>query len=348
VDDEPLVIDGLKFMVDWESYGFHVCGEACDGEDALDRIRELDPDMVVTDIRMPIVNGLQLIERSRNSMQARCGFVILSGHEDFSIAHKALQFGVLDYWLKPINTDEIHLTLEKLQAQLTAKNQDRTQVGLLEFSTASIGGQLHSAEDRLLLAIEAHATEQIDMAVHYLYRQMEQAFEDPDLQRSYLASFLLELRWQTTEWDVRGNALSDIPASTTFLQLEREQWLPSLTSLCQDNALILSEQRAREGPVGEVVRYIRKEYRKPLRLQEVAKTLHFQPAYLGQLFKKKVGMSFIDYLHRTRIEEASKLLRRTSLIISDISRTVGYTDPELFTSKFKKYMGIPPSQYKKS
>ena len=79
--------------------------------------------------------------------------------------------------------------------------------------------------------------------------------------------------------------------------------------------------------MGDVVRYIRKEYKKPLRLQEVAKALHFQPAYLGQLFKKKVGMSFIDYLHRTRIEEASKLLRRTNLIISDVARTVGYTDP---------------------
>ena len=71
MDDEPLVIDGLKFMVDWQSYGFQVCGEACDGEDALDRIRELDPDLVVTDIRMPIVDGLQLIEQSTNRMQAR-------------------------------------------------------------------------------------------------------------------------------------------------------------------------------------------------------------------------------------------------------------------------------------
>ena len=73
--------------------------------------------------------------------------------------------------------------------------------------SSSISEQLHSAEDRLLLAIEAHDTEQIDKAVHYLYRQMEQAFEDSDLRRSYLASLLLELRWQTTEWDVRGNAL---------------------------------------------------------------------------------------------------------------------------------------------
>lgn len=335
-------------MVDWQSYGFRVCGEACDGEDAIDRIRELDPDMVVTDIDMPIVDGLQLIEHSMNRMQARCRFVILSGLQDFSIAHQALQFGVLDYWLKPINTDEIHHTLEKLQAEWTRKHQDSTHVGLLEFPISSISEQLHCAEDRLLRAIEAHDTEQINTAVHDLYRHLQQAFEDSDLRRSYLASLLLELRWQTTEWDVRGKALSDIQASTTFLQLDCEKWLPFLISVCQENAAILTEQRAREGPVGDVVRYIRKEYKKPLMLQEVARTLHFQPAYLGQIFKKKVGMSFIEYLHRTRIEEASKLLRRTNLIISDVARTVGYTDPELFSCKFKKYMSIPPSQYKKS
>jgi two-component system response regulator YesN len=348
VDDEPLVIDGLKFMVDWQRYGFQVCGEACDGEDALDRIRELDPDLVVTDFRMPIVDGLQLIEQSTNRIRARCRFVILSGHEDFTIAHQACQYGVLDYWLKPINTDEIHLTLEKLQAQWTEKHQDKTHMDLLEFPISSISEHLHSAEDRLLLAIEAHDIEQIDMAVHELYRHLELVFEDLDLRKSYLASLLLELRWQTTEWDLRGDVRPDTPAWTTFLQLEDEQWLSSLTSLCQENAAILTEQRAREGPVGDVVRYIRKEYKKPLRLQEVAKTLHFQPAYLGQLFKKKVGMSFIDYLHQTRIEEASKLLRRTNLTISDVARIVGYTDPELFSYKFKKYLSIPPSQYKKS
>lgn len=334
-------------MVDWPSYGFQVCGEACDGEDALDRIRELEPDLVVTDIRMPIVDGLQLIEQSANRMKVRCGFVILSGHEDFTAAHQALQHGVLDYWLKPINTDEIHLTLNRLQVQWTDKHQDRMHVGLLEFPISSISEQLRSAEDRLLLAIEAHDTEQIDTAVHCVYRQMEQAFESTELRMSYLSSLLLELRWQITEWDVRGNALPHNTASNAFLQLECEQWLLSLTSLCQENALILKEQRAREGPVGNVVRYIRKEYKKPLRLQEVAKALHFQPAYMGQLFKKKMGMSFIEYLHRTRIEEASKLLRRTNLIISDIARTVGYTDPELFSHKFKKYMSISPSQYKK-
>ncbi len=336
-------------MVDWQSYGFHICGEACDGEDALNRIRELDPDLVVTDIRMPIVDGLQLIEQSKNTLRARCGFVILSGHEEFSFAHQAMQFGVLDYWLKPINTDEIHLSLGKLQAQWTQKLQaDRPDVSLLELPDSAKTEQLHAAEDRLLRAIEAHDTEQIDSAVLALYQQMEQAFEPIELRRKYLESLLLELRWQLFGSDMRGDVQSDLPASYQFLHLDYEQWLFALTSLCQENASILEDQRVSEGPVGDVVRYIRKEYNQPLMLQEVSKLLHFQPAYLGQLFKKKVGMSFIEYLHRIRIEEASKLLRRTNLTISEVARKVGYTDPEQFTYKFKIYMGITPSQYRKS
>jgi len=96
------------------------------------------------------------------------------------------------------------------------------------------------------------------------------------------------------------------------------------------------------------VRYIRREYKKPLKLQDVAKALHFQPAYLGQLFKKRTGMSFNEYLHRTRIEEAGKLLRRSNLTVSEVAHMVGYADPELFSYKFKQYMSIPPTQFKKS
>ena len=348
MDDEPLVIDGLRFMVDWSRYGFQVCGEASDGEDALERIRELDPDLVVTDIRLPIVDGLQLIEQSMNQMHARCDFIILSGHEDFSIAHRALQLGVLDYWLKPINTEEIYVSLEKLKAEWAEKHQDHSHVGLLEYPISSISEHLHAAEDQLLLAIESSDAEQIDLSVHQIVRQMELTFDDVNLRRSFLASLLLEFRWQIAERDTSGDVLSDMTASTAFLQLESDQWLSPLLSLCQDNALILTRQRAKEGPVGDVVRFIRKEYRGSIQLQEVARTLHFQPAYLGQLFRKKVGMSFNEYLHRTRIKEASKLLRRTSLAISDVARSVGYADAELFTAKFKQYMGTSPSQYKKS
>lgn len=58
-------------------------------------------------------------------------------------------------------------------------------------------------------------------------------------------------------------------------------------------------------------------------------------------------MTFIDYLHRVRVEEACKLLRRTDRKIADIARSVGYTDPELFAEKFRKHMNVTPSQYRK-
>nr|WP_255570299.1 helix-turn-helix domain-containing protein [Cohnella sp. CFH 77786] len=360
VDDEPLVLEGLKFMVDWQGHGFRVCGEACDGEEALERIAELDPDLVVTDIRMPILDGLQLLERCAADPRVRSRFVILSGHEEFSFAHQALRYGVVNYWLKPIDTDEIHETLRKLREQwseercqppVTLPQPNPSPQPEREFPVTGISEELCAAEDGLFLAIESGEGERIVQGAELLATIVRRSFADPAWRKSYLTHFLLELAWKTSagetgeEMTITGfEAAQELP----FFPTDEEAWERQLADLCREAADRLAAQRAKAGPAGEAARYVRRRYHEPLKLQDVAKALHFQPAYLGQLFKKHIGMSFLDYVHRTRIEEARKLLRRTDLKIADIARAVGYADPELFTAKFRQFMNVSPSQYKKS
>lgn len=94
VDDEPLVLEGLKLMIDWEKHGFRICGEATDGAEALAFIRKRCPHVVVTDIRMPVLNGLQLIEQAKQLQNAPQKFIILSGYEDFHFAQIAMRHNV--------------------------------------------------------------------------------------------------------------------------------------------------------------------------------------------------------------------------------------------------------------
>ncbi|WP_276356600.1 response regulator transcription factor [Cohnella caldifontis] len=355
VDDEPLVLEGLKFMVDWQGHGFRVCGEASDGEEALERIQELSPNLVVTDIRMPSIDGLQLIKRCSEEQRLRCRFIILSGHEDFSIARQALPFGVIDYWLKPIDTDEIHRTLRQLkeewngaEAAGTSSESAPTPHAWSDPAAVSAAADetLHEAEDELLLAVEANDKRRIGEAANRLCNRLQQTFETPALRKSYLSHVLLDLLWKTAEWREDGSPSETVTESVGFLQNEPAGWNAPLESFCLEAAARLALRRSKAGPAGEAVRYIHSHYAEPLQLQTVARELHFQPAYLGQLFKKHVGMSFLDYLHRTRVEEAGKLLRRTDMKVADVARAVGYADPELFAAKFKKFKQVPPSQYK--
>lgn len=114
IDDEPNVRRGLKTIINWEEYGYSVCGEAADGIEGEKKIEELDPDLILADINMPYVSGLELIEKLRVEGN-KCKVIILSGYNDFAYAKKAIKFGVSSYLLKPIEEDELITIIKELK-----------------------------------------------------------------------------------------------------------------------------------------------------------------------------------------------------------------------------------------
>ncbi|MGG6313622.1 response regulator transcription factor [Paenibacillus macerans] len=123
VDDEPWVLEGLRTMVNWEKHGFQVCGEALDGPHALAMIQELRPELVVTDINMPVISGLELIEQSKRLLAKPPKFVILSGYDDFSYALTAMRQRVAEYLLKPIDEEEIEAILDRLGLKIAEERE---------------------------------------------------------------------------------------------------------------------------------------------------------------------------------------------------------------------------------
>jgi two-component system response regulator YesN len=123
VDDEPYVIEGLKAMGDWDQYGFTVCGEAANGEDALERFCACQPDIIFTDIRMPALDGLELIKQVRENLSYQVKFVILSGYDEFDYIQYAMRYGVSDYLLKPIDDQELNTVLAESARRLDEENR---------------------------------------------------------------------------------------------------------------------------------------------------------------------------------------------------------------------------------
>ena len=101
VDDEIVIREGIRNSVLWENTGFALAGEAGDGEIALSMLQDVKPDILVTDVRMPFMDGLELCRQVRHIMPW-IYIVILSGYDDFSYAREAISLGVQDYLLKPI------------------------------------------------------------------------------------------------------------------------------------------------------------------------------------------------------------------------------------------------------
>ena len=107
VDDEPIILKGLLETYDWERMGFRVVGSARNGEAALELIQELQPDLVLTDVRMKKMDGLTLMEKAHAQGCEDTDFVVISAYRDFEYAQKACQNGALSYLVKPIDEEEL-------------------------------------------------------------------------------------------------------------------------------------------------------------------------------------------------------------------------------------------------
>lgn len=106
IDDERKIIALIERLVDWENLGLEVVGSANSGKKGLDSIIELKPDIVITDIRMPGIDGLEMIRCVRD-MGLNVHFILISGHKHFEYAQSAIKYGVENYLLKPVNKQEL-------------------------------------------------------------------------------------------------------------------------------------------------------------------------------------------------------------------------------------------------
>ncbi len=137
-DDEAIIREGLKFIVNWDELGFTICGEASNGEDAMKSIMELSPDLVLLDIRMPKLQGTEIVKLARE--QHFSGhFIILSGYSDFKYAQTAIRYGVDFYLTKPIDEEELYQAVNSVKLALQKEQQQtHTMIRYLEKAKLTI------------------------------------------------------------------------------------------------------------------------------------------------------------------------------------------------------------------
>ncbi len=124
VEDEFVVRDGIKNNIDWKAHGYEFCGEASDGELAFPMIQKLKPDIVITDIKMPFMDGLELSKLIKKEFPWM-EIIILSGYEDFKYAREGIKIGVAEYLTKPISGSELLEEVDSLASKIEEKRRER-------------------------------------------------------------------------------------------------------------------------------------------------------------------------------------------------------------------------------
>ncbi|GBF77796.1 DNA-binding response regulator [Paenibacillus sp. 598K] len=199
VDDELFVRKGLINLMDWASLQFEICGEAENGQQALEMIEQLEPDLVIVDIRMPVLDGLELIRQVKAEAEHQPLFVILSGYPDFSYAQQAFRYNVADYILKPVDEQELKATLKKLSGTLNQKRllSITPEKPLVETVVES----LLQTEPGEPVMEQIARTFELPRASSYAYVILEVQDQQPQGEEGYLSALRSALQQQLRQED---------------------------------------------------------------------------------------------------------------------------------------------------
>lgn len=163
VDDEDVIRRGIRNKIHKLNSNYEVIGEASDGEEAFAKAIDLRPDVIITDIKMPKLDGLMLIEKLAKQLE-ETQFIIVSGYQDFSYAQKALKLGVCDYLLKPIDNAEFQGLLDRLTEQFQLREQNSVLIRSLKQQAEDLAFQQKNRDFSRLLS---HLTDTADVPEWY-------------------------------------------------------------------------------------------------------------------------------------------------------------------------------------
>lgn len=520
VDDEPFIVQGLMVFVDWEQEGYEIVYTAADGAEALTYLKEHKVDLVISDIKMPVMSGLELLETIRRENISDAYFIILSGYSDFSYAQQAIRYECMEYILKPVEKEELlgvlrrvakvseaarenekkkqkleheylarniiallcgkydTVNLEYIKSHMNlsdsvryvylepydigdmseqedgeycliqrklhqacqdflkedsshcffdvswneknydigfiycdymAKNRAISEVEYLSdfqeslelaiqrpvkllagkkvsdisglaksYSTACVLNsleafrakkkmyiyeeevQIHNGGiilckqslDALISAIEQNDKIQIRKCVENLYEEMRQMGLAADTVNLNINYFLFQLIYLATEQDdcVDQKEILHFIGESTFEEGVTRGSSVHMVHFALEYAEYLAQLRkniSRGDVIRDVEKEIRENYAENLTLRELSKKYYVNSAYLGQIFRKKFGQSFKEYLNNYRMEQAVQRLLYTSDKIYQIALDVGYKDCDYFINRFIAAKGCTPAKFRR-
>lgn len=209
VDDEVAIREKIPQLINFEEYGFTVCATAKNGKEALEKLPEVQPDLIFLDVRMPVLDGLGFLEQLRKGPFSETSVIILSGYSDFEYARKAMLFGAKGYLTKPIDEDDAHACLKERALELAAHQKERTrmllrrQIDRLKGLYNSIGAAEGFADYALLFVVvlSSQLEYEEESAYHVIGECMEEELGMGDLllrARGSVYTYLLPLEFLQT------------------------------------------------------------------------------------------------------------------------------------------------------
>lgn len=352
IDDEPWTREVIKTLAKWDDLGLEVAGEASDGEYGLELIRQTNPDIILTDVKMPHLSGIELVDILRKENN-NSPVIFISGYDDYSYIRSALKLDAADYLLKPVKPEELNKQLGSCVQLLEERNQLRSDGRNLEsgFIDASWAGRYYALRDNLCDSLNSMDTAVIKQKCGEIYDLVvKNEGETPSkgtivciyyTLMNTLEHFLLGRDFVPKDI-LNKKEVSFVFSRDCSLQ-EMMEYIQKLYCIASEQMQEFNRNRNRLD-ISRIKKYVEDHYTEGITLELTAAIFYVSKEYLSKAFKAAAGKGFTEYLTALRMGRAKELILDYKIPLKDVGEMVGYIDQAHFYKTFKKYYGKTPGE----
>jgi two-component system response regulator YesN len=355
VDDYQIYRKEIGSMAVWgDITGFIITDEASNGQEALIKLQQKPVDLLLTDIKMPFMDGLELLKRVTEEKLCRC-VILMSQFSDFEYARQGLSNGAFEYLLKPVDPGELMKALQRASSYISERSMEISKISYLD--------KILNEKSEIFFP-----DKELDNIIHFI--------SEGSLEAMDCASYLVDFTYSEIDFDIIKTAniinksikkiidavQDEFPWIAKFFDLQ-ELKLSDFTNLADISLIkesfvakvdaILTTIRKYElgiensNMVRTVCKTILENIDTDITVNEISNRIFITRTYLSQVFKEKTGTNLVKYITDVKIERA-KVLIANGIKSFEISEILGYKDDEYFKKLFKKTTGLTINEYRSS
>lgn len=319
-DDEDILFLVSRYKL-WRQGEYRIAGTAANGKEALDKLAAFHYDLIITDIRMPVMDGLELCRRIREQGYQTL-IILASTYSDFAYAREGIRLGAVEYIEKPYSE-------EKLEEAFRLAGQFLSGNGMQEEFYEALISEEESEEiltDRLL-------------------RRVREKYPDNQLMVRQEVGSVLKGIW--TKMTEQAPWLEIMEPVDIFIGKDLSE---DVCRILHEYTCMIRSYGIKEPDkiVRNIAAILKQNLSRPHIQDYLAEQLELSKDYMGKRFRNAVGIPISEYCTRLKMEQAKSMLTGTNKKVYEISVELGYSTVDYFTGLFKSYTGITPTGYRGS
>lgn len=354
VDDREIFLIELKRLKVWgEKSQFIIEDTASNGREAIELLYKNSYDLVLTDIRMPVVDGLQLLREIQKYKLCPC-VVILSEYSEFNYAREGIVLGAFDYIVKPVNEENIIELLKRTKIFLDSVKNDKNKIlsDIDNLTKVNFEWVYSTADEKRiinnLVNKEEYAIELFKSTAKNIYKVLDRNIIKADIITKKMYHNSIAGVYDKFSW---LNSYIGIEFFEAIDFIDKEDSSDSIEFYCGKIEYLLEFLKkfcleSSDELIKNICEYILKNHDSDIKLKVIAEKFYINNTYLSNSFATKTGVRFNDYVTMVKMGRARYLFANTMLKTYEIGYQLGYHDINYFSKLFKKYYGENPSEYR--